>query len=267
MLLRSVLLKTVRDLRWPTFWTGLGLAVFGFYFMWIIQTFESTFDWESMTDQFPPAMKALVGGQLIDFSSPAGFLNMELFPLILPLVLSGFAMAMASGATAGEEARGTLDVLLSQPLDRGRVVLEKTLAIVAGTAVAGAALVAGIWLGASVVDARLDYANVAAGVVSAVLLALVFGGIALLLACATGNRGLAIGATGALLVVAYFVNALAPLVDMLDRLQGLSPFYYYISNDPLRHGLDFGYAAVLAVVAVAAFAAALVTFERRDLAA
>ncbi len=267
MLLHSVLLKTLRDMRWPTFWTSLGLAVLGFYFMWIINTFEGTFDWQGLMDQFPPAMKALVGGQLIDFSSPTGFLNMELFPLMLPLVVAGFAMALASGTTAAEEARGTLDVLLAEPIGRARILVEKVAAIVAGTIVVGVALFIGIWLGAAAVSADVDLGLVAAGVVSAILLGLAFGGVALALGCATGNRGLAIGATGALLVVTYFVNALAPLVDALDRVKGLSPFYYYIGNDPLRNGLDPGHAAVLAAVAVAAFAAALVLFEGRDLTA
>ncbi len=266
-MLRNVLLKTLRDLRWPTFWTGLGLGVLGFYFMWIIKTFENTFDWTGLMEEFPPAMKALVGGQLIDFSSPTGFLNMELFPLILPLVLSGFATALASGATAGEEARGTLDVLLAEPVDRARVLVEKTIAIIAGTVAVGVALFAGIWLGALAVGSRPDLGLVAAGVLSAILLALAFGGIALAIACATGNRATAIGVTGALLVVTYFVNALAPLVDMLDRIRWASPFYYYIGNDPLRNGLDIGHAAVLGCVAVAVFVAALLLFERRDLTA
>ena len=267
MLLRSVLLKSLRDVRWPTFWTSLGLAVLGFYFMWIINTFEGTFDWQGLMDQFPPAMKALVGGQLIDFSSPTGFLNMELFPLMLPLVLAGFAMALASGATAGEEARGTLDVLLAEPVDRWRVLVEKTIAIVAGTVAVGIALFVGIWLGALAVGSHPELHLVAAGVVSAILLALAFGGITLAIASATGNRGTAIAVTGALLVVTYFVNALAPLVDMLERIRWVSPFFYYIGNDPLRNGLDLGHAAVLACVAVATFVAALVLFERRDLTA
>src|SRR5512143_3928530 len=129
MLLRNVLAKTLRDLRWPTFWTGLGMAILSGYFMWIYPTFAKTMDLQGMLDKFPDALKALIGAQLIDVSTPTGFLNMELFPLMLPLVLGGFAIALASGATAGEEARGTIDVLLSEPVERWRVVTEKSFAI------------------------------------------------------------------------------------------------------------------------------------------
>jgi ABC-2 type transport system permease protein len=267
MLLRNVLLKTLRDLRWPTLWTGLGMAALGFYFMWLYPAIGKMFDLQSMLDKFPPALKALVGGSLIDVSTPTGFLNMELFPLMLPLILGGFAVAVASGATAGEEARGTMDVLLSEPVQRWRVVTDKAVALSIATIVVAAALFVGLVAGAAVAGTSLALDKVVAGLVSGTLLGLAWAGIALALAAFSGNRALAVGLTAALLVVTYFVNAMAPLVDVLDRIKVISPFYYYIGGDPIRNGLNVGHAAVLAAIAVAGFVVALVSFERRDLAA
>ncbi len=267
MLLRNVLAKTIRDLRWPTFWTGLGLGVLGGYFMWIYPTFTKTMDLQGMLDKFPPALKALIGGSIVDLSTPTGFLNMELFPLMLPLVLGGFAMAIASGATAGEESRGTIDVLLSEPVERWRVLTEKCVALVLATVAVAVALFIGLWLGGALVGSAIALDRVAAGLTMGTLLALAFGGIALALAAWSGNRAMAIGVTGAVLVATYFVNALAPLVDMLDRIQGISPFFYDLGNDPLRNGIDLGDSAILLAIAIVGFAVALVTFERRDLTA
>jgi ABC-2 type transport system permease protein len=267
MLLRSVFLKTVRDLRWPVLWAGLGLGILGAYFMWIYESFTTALDFQEILDAFPPAIKALIGGAVIDISSPTGFLNMELFPLMLPLVLGGFAIALGSGATAAEESRGTLDVLLSEPIQRWRVVTEKVLAMVIATAAVALALFVGIELGCALGGISVAVDRVAGGLVVATLLALVFGGIALSLACWTGNRALAIGLTGAILVIAYFINALAPLVDSLDRIQGISPFYYYLDGDPLRNGVNWAHAGILAGAALVFYVLALVGFERRDLAA
>ena len=50
-------------------------------------------------------------------------------------------------------------------------------------------------------------------------------------------------------MVGFFVNALAPLTDVLEPWQPLSPHYHYLGYDPLTRGLDFGHAAVLAVTA------------------
>ncbi|HEX8941086.1 MAG TPA: ABC transporter permease subunit [Candidatus Limnocylindrales bacterium] len=267
MLLRNVFLKSLRDLRWPSFWTGLGMAVLGFYFMWLYPTFGKQLDLQAMVDAFPPAIKALVGGSLIDLSSPEGFLNMELFPLMLPLILGGFAMAVASGATAGEESRGTLDVLLAAPIGRLPVLVEKVAAIVLATVAVAVCLFVAIWGGAAFTGTALALDKVAAAVALATLLALAFGALTLAIAAFTGERAVALGIAGAVLVVTYFVNALAPMVDALDRIRGLSPFYYYIGSDPVRNGLDVGHAAILGALAVTLFVVALVAFERRDLTA
>ena len=71
--------------------------------------------------------------------------------------------------------------------------------------------------------------------------------------------------TSAVGIAAYFLNALAPLVEALEPAQKLSAFYYYIGADPLVNGLNLAHAAVLVGLIVAALAVALVTFERRDL--
>jgi ABC-2 type transport system permease protein len=266
MLLHSIFLKTIRDLRWPVFWAGLGLGVLGLYFMWLYPTFSNDLDLQALLDSFPPAMMALVGGSLIDLGSPAGFLNMELFPLMLPLILGGLAIALGSGATAAEESRGTLDVLLSEPVQRWRVVTEKALAMALGTAAVAAALFVGVQIGCAMAGVSVPAGNLAGGLLSGTLLALAFGSAALALGCWTGNRALSIGVVGALLVVTYFINALAPLVEVLDRIQGFSPFYYYLDANPLRNGISWGHAGILAAAAVGGYLVALVGFERRDLA-
>ena len=69
----------------------------------------------------------------------------------------------------------------------------------------------------------------------------------------------------ALGVAAYFLNALAPVVEALEPSRKLSPFYYYMGADPLTNGIDPVHAGVLVALTVAFMVVALVTFERRDL--
>ena len=267
MLLRNVFTKTVRDLRWPTFWTGLALLVLAGYFTLLYPTYTKSFDLGQLIDQMPPAMKAIIGGQFIDVSTATGFLNIELFPLMLPAVLAGYAIALGSGLTAAEEGRGTIDVLLSYPVARWRFVLDKSVAVAISVAVAAAGLWVGAVGGAVSSSSALDGGRLAAGLVLATLLSLAFGAIALAIAAAIGNRGAAIGVSVALLVVMYFVNALAPIIQGLDSIKELSLFYWYLEGDPLRHGLVVTDALVLGTVALFFFAASLVAFERRNIAA
>jgi ABC-2 type transport system permease protein len=267
MLLRSVFRKTLRDLRWPTFWTSLALFAITGYFTLLFPTYSKVLNLQELLDKIPPAMKAVIGGQFIDVSSATGFLNIELFPLILPIVLGGYAIAQASGETAAEESRGTIDVLLSYPVARWRVVVEKTAAILISVAVAAACLWLGAVAGAAGSNSALEADKVAAALVMVVLLALDFGAIALAIASWTGNRSAAIGLPVAILVVMYFIHALAPIIDSLDAIKWMSLFYWYLESNPIKHGVAIGDSLVLAAVAAVFFAASLVLFERRDLAA
>ena len=111
---------------------------------------------------------------------------------------------------------------------------------------------------------EISAGRLAAATVSLLLLALVFTMLTLLLGAATGNRVLAIGTSAALALLAYVVDSLAVLVDALETVQPLSPFYLYRSAEPLRDGLDPVHALVLLALAAAFAAVALPAFDRRD---
>jgi ABC-2 type transport system permease protein len=266
MLLRNVFTKTVRDLRWPTFWVSLGCGVMTAYFAIQFPTYSKLFDLNAILDKMGPAVK-LLGASLGDASTLIGFLHIELFSMILPAAMVAFAAGMASGFTAGEESRGTIDVLLSYPVSRRRVVLEKWLAIALACIVTAVVLWAFALTGAAISASPLPPDRLGAALVMLVLLGLAFADIALAISAFSGNRGAAIGVTVALMVAMYLIDALSSIVDGLGTIRPLSLFRYYMGGDPLRNGLNLGDAAVLAAVVAVFLAIAVVAFERRDLAA
>jgi ABC-2 type transport system permease protein len=266
MLLRSVFTKTIRDLRWPTFWVALGMGAMTGYFALLFPTYSKIIDLNSILEKMGPAAK-LMGASLGDASTLVGFLHIELFSMILPALIVVYTAGLASGFTAGEESRGTMDVLLSYPVSRRRLILEKSVAVVLGSVVS----VVVVWVfalaGAAASSSPLPADLLAAALVMLVLLGLAFGAMALAISTFTGNRAAAIGASVGLLVVMYLVDALANIVDGLGAVRPLSLFHYYMGNDPLRNGLSLADAGVLSAVAAALLIASLIFFERRDLAA
>ena len=66
-------------------------------------------------------------------------------------------------------------------------------------------------------------------------------------------------------IVAFFINGFLPLNDSTAAWAKVSPFYYYLSSDPLLTGMHWGHAAVLGGLFVILVAAAVVLFQRRDL--
>ena len=266
MLLRNVFTKTVRDLRWPTFWVALGCGAMTGYFALLFPTYSKIMDMNSLLAKMGPMAK-LFGSQIGDASTLIGFLHFELFSVMLPAAMIAFAAGIASGFTAAEESRGTIDVLLSYPVSRSRLILEKALALVIACVVTAVTTGAFALVGAALSASDLPASSLAAALALVVLLGLAFGAIALAISAATGNRAASIGITVALMIAMYLVDALSNIVDGLNAIRPLSLFKYYAAHDPLRNGLDIGDCAVLVGVAALFLIVSLVAFDRRDLAA
>jgi len=184
-----------------------------------------------------------------------------------PILLMVFTIGAGTRAIAGEEESQTLDVLLSMPIRRRRVVFDKFVAMLGTTA----SLVAVVWVAILVFgpmfQLEVDLGNLTAACLSLYLLAVGFGTIAIAVGAATGSKGLAVGVPAAAALVTFILNVLGPSVEALKPFRKLSPFYYYWGAEPLRNGLDVGHALVLAAIPLVTFLVALIAFERRDLAA
>ena len=264
-MLRNVFGKVVHDqwrmvLGWAAFagiWPAMYVALY--------PSIGALGEMQRMLEQFPPALREFFASASLDLSSPEGFLNLELFTFVAPLLVLAYTVVVGGGATAGEEERGTMDLLLANPIPRWRIVVEKAAAIALGTVVIGF----GMWLGAAIAAAAmnidLDLSLVGQAIVSCLLLGFALGGLALALGAITGRRWLAAGVSLMVLIAGFFLNGLGALVDWLEPWRPLSPFYHYIANDPLKNGLDPGHALVLVGWAIVGTAVAVLAFERRDL--
>jgi ABC-2 type transport system permease protein len=265
-MLRSVFLKVVHDqwrivLGWAAFagiWPAMYVALY--------PSIGALGEMQRMLEQFPPAIREFFASSSLDLSSPEGFLNMELFTFVAPLLVLAYTVVVGGGATAGEEERGTMDLLLANPIPRWRIVVEKSIAFVIGTIVIGLGMWVGAAAGAVAVGIDLDLWLVGQAIVSSLLLGFALGGLALALGALTGRRWLAAGVSLMVAIAGFFLNGLGALVAWLEPWRPLSPFYHYIANDPLSNGLDPGHALVLVAWAIVGTAVAVVAFERRDLA-
>jgi ABC-2 type transport system permease protein len=214
-------------------------------------------------DQFPEALLAMVG--YADMGTAEGWYQTENFSMTLPVALIVVTAVIGSRALAGEEARRTMGLLLANPISRRAVVAEKALAMCSVAALLGVLTFAGTMAGSAMAGLGMSVANVAATSVLVTLLALVFGALALALGAATGlTRIASFGTAGAALIL-YVLNAFLPLYDGLAGAARWSPFYYYLTADPLNTGMPWGHAGVLAAFCVGLFALSAVLFERRDL--
>ncbi len=116
-----------------------------------------------------------------DTSTPEGWLQLETFGLMVPIAVIGMAMLIAVRGIAGEEQRGTMGLLLANPIPRRQVVLQTALAMTIYATVVGLAVFAGTALGSIIAGLGVSIANLAAASLLGTLLGLAFGALALAL--------------------------------------------------------------------------------------
>jgi ABC-2 type transport system permease protein len=261
----NVLTKTLREQGRALAWWALGLVAAvllttAFY----PSISRNAASFEKLLDSLPEGLRKAFGE---DFVSPAGYLQARLFSIFAPVLLLIYAIGAGSRAIAGEEERRTLDLLLSTPVPRRRVVIDKALAMIASTAGLGAMLALAIVVTGPPFDISVGVANVVSAAADCVLLALAFGAVALALGAGTGRRSVAVGVTAGAAAGSYLIDVLALSVNGLGWLQRLSPFFYYRDPEPIVHGLDPSRAIVLGAIALVSVLVAVWSFEHRDLAA
>ena len=176
----SLVARTLAD-RWRSL-LGWGIGLVG---MCVVQlaVYPSVHSagqgMQAFVDQWPEAFREAFGLQA--YSTGPGFLNAELFSLMVPFIMIAVGLSAAAAATAGEEEAGTADLLFALPVSRGRVLAAKAAAMVldvATLAVAGWVVLA---VGAPLVDLQVSVGGVTAVLVMTALLGLLYGSVGLLL--------------------------------------------------------------------------------------
>jgi ABC-2 type transport system permease protein len=250
--------KTLEDDRLQILGYGLTLAVMAAVIVYLWPSYEDTL----VTVDLPPALEALLGSSL-SFATGPGFISAEFFSWI-PALLLVYAIVKGTGAVAGEESAGTMDLLLAQPVRRGELVLDKTFAFLAGSVL----IVLIGWLGFAVslpfIDIDVTLADAFAACANMLPITWLFFGVSLWLGVMAPSRGVAAAVATGLATASYFVNALAAGVDAISGLRYVSPFYYYGAGLPLVEGLNWAHVTLLCGIALAFVLLALRGFERRD---
>lgn len=266
-MLKNVTFKTLRDRRRSLLWWVVG--IFG-YLLGIGAVYPIVEDnqeqFEALLETYPDELLAIMGvGGEESLFDPVGFMQAEAFGWIVPLVFAIYGAVQGARAVAGEEEDGTIDLVMATPLSRTGLVWQKWMALVLAEGVLGLTLLVSLAVDRALFNLDIPLANIAAGSFMAVLLGVFFGSLALAVGAGTGLRGLTVGMVTLVAAGTYLLNSLAGLVEILEAVQPVSPFYYYGASSPLRHGLDARHALILGGLAVVFLGIGLVAVGRRDL--
>ena len=243
----SVFTKTLRDQRRGLIGWSIGTAATVVLMAAIWPSF-SDIDIDALLAQYPKALLEVFN--VTAMSTGAGYLNAELFSLMLPAIFIIFAVGRGARVLAGEEEDGTLELLVTLPVSRTRILVQKGAALAVDVTALGVVLFGSTWVSSQLFGLDVSVRAAANG--------------ALAIGAVTGRRNVAVGASACLAGAAYLVFLAAQLVESLRPLRRLSPFYQAISGGPLDERLPPIVWCTVAAGAVV-FAASIRVFARRDL--
>lgn len=223
---------------------------------------------QQFIDQLPKGFRDAFLGAGVDYSSPTGYLSAELFSFLMPVLLIVAGVVAGSRALAAEEGNGTIDVLMSTPVQRRRLALERAV----GAQLPVLAIAAVAWAAVAVIgpsqQLTVGLGSLAIALAAVALLGVCFGMLAFFVGAATGKRALAAGVAAALGVATYAANfAGASVASITGVANAISPFHWSGGPGALSNGVEWSGWILLVVCPIVLLVASVLVYERRDLTA
>lgn len=253
----------LRRLRGQMMGWSFGVALYGLMMAFLYAEISDMADaMQTYLDMFPEAMLAFFEN-IHAITTPMGYIDVYFFSY-MHLVVGILAISAGAGLLAGDEEKGTLDLVLAHPVSRVQILFGRFLGL--GTAL-GVILTAG-WLSWVLPAKRvgLEYTGLQLLLPFLPLLAvlLLFAALALFFSMVLPAARMAGMLAGALLVANYLFLGLANLNDSLKPVMKFTPLRYYQGGTALD-GLEGKWLAGLFLGAAVMIGAALALFLRRDI--
>jgi len=224
-------------------------------------------------------IQSLLGGENIRLDHTQDMLSMAYVHPLTQIILCVWAIGRASGGITGEIDRGTMELLLAQPIRRSQIILAHFIIDVLTIPVLCLSMWAGTCVGAylvgltSATDPKLQVHLAAFGpaLINVGLLVFAVSGITMLLSATGRFRGRVLGAAVLLALLQFLVNVIGQLWTPMEPLRPCTVFYWYqpqpiiLDAQWATRGMIWAGFGVLAAVGAMGYALAWVTFCRRDL--
>jgi len=221
-----------------------------------------------LLQEYPDAMlKAFnIDKSSLTFERVGQYLAMEQFSFVWPILVIVLAIGFANYAFAGEKERGTIELLLSQPISRIKMYIARYatgfISIFVFTTISILAVFPLAKLHGISTEAKGIF--VLLGV--SFLFAWAIYGIAFLASVIFSEKSKVTFAMGGILIVMYVLNIVANLKESLSFLKYFSVFYYYnptqaIDKAVVLNGTLLAFAGIIIVT----FGLGLYWFRKQDI--
>jgi ABC-2 type transport system permease protein len=244
---------------------GAGSGLLAFFLARLFPAMDPQ-DASAVSSGWPELMKAIFGDPLVAFTDVYAWLHLEVYHITFWLVHGGLAALLAARILAAEAEEKSLDILVSTPISRARILTSRLAALALLSALAALPVVAGTALGIQALGLGVDGRPLLLASVSGVCLALVMAGLTLCISVWVPRQIHCIFVAMGLVGLLFLLEEMRVLVPALRSLSPVNPFHYYRASEILVHGSGAGWDPLALISMFLALAAVSIAgFTRRDI--
>lgn len=225
---------------------------------------EQSAQLEQSLSQIPDSAKALIS-DTGDFASPTGYLSSQVFYLMLPMLLGILAISLGSSLIGKEEREGTIELLLSRPISRTKLLLSTA---ILGILITFAATMAGVLttlIMSKIVELEVDSVNILVAGLACFLISICFGSVAFMFASFGKARSASIGIATLVALGGYIIASLTDIASWLKYPSYGFPFYYYRPGSILQGDFQLSNLLLLLLIPFVLGVISWLSFRKRDI--
>ncbi len=274
--------KTIAESRWLL----LGGLAFMFVVQWLrvwIASFFSAGAMEGILSFMPIEVEGLLPVSYTQMATTAGRIAIGYDDPIVLLLVTVWAFARGSDAVSGEVNRGTMEMVLAQPVTRLGVLSSQAIVTLIGAALLAGIALFGTFVGLATVtlDQPAETRVFVPAALNLFAITVFLAGLSTVVSSGTNYRSRTIGIVGGIYAVSMvmkIVGRVVPHWEWLTYISFFTPFepqllvgdkarawaWWVPSGDSFALG-GLGYASILIGLGLLFYGIAAVVFCRRDL--
>ncbi len=256
-----------REWRSALIWS-VSIGMISLVQMLVLPDVDALEQFAAIIETLPPfILNALGGGDAAFIGTPEGYLAARFYSLAL-LFFSVYALNAGLNVTANEEDRKILDIVLSLPIPRWRLVSERLAAYALLILCMVLLTFSFVWLGLELTPVlEISTQRIFASTLNIAPGALLVLAFTTLVGALFRSRSVAAAAAASFVIGSFFIDFLGASVSdsLVSAARSLSFYAYYDSTTVMKEGLQAGNIALLLGATLLCVAGALFCFERRDI--
>lgn len=207
------------------------------------------------------------GVQSFDIKSFNNYIVLQFLSLIWVILIAAFVISFARNMISGELEDGTLELLLSQPIERHQLLTSESAALLGGIVSLVVTTILSIIVFGAIFQVGVTYGGYLSFMALAIALFVAIAGYSVFFSALFKESRRAAMAAAGLTLAFYLLHYAGSFWSIADKIDWFGIFHYYTPLEVINgSGFPFKSVLILLVFGAVGFAAAQWAFRRKDIA-